>query len=142
MSLSHDKARNLFGKFIAFNQMLSTQQEVENFYGMSYRTDTWQMWANCEEEHLPSSRMLCAHAGLHLAIQESEETPNTFQFAVMMGPFDLLTGDDPELLYRQMGGSVKAILGTAQLHIHALGWPCHEECQCDSILSEEDYGIV
>jgi len=43
------------------------------------------------------------------------------------------------LLYRQMNHSVKAVLATAELHIHALGWPCHDECECESILSEENY---
>ena len=43
----------------------------------------------------------------------------------MMGPFDLIRGDDPEVLYRQMVKSVKAVLATSSLHIHALGYPCH-----------------
>lgn len=119
--------------------MLSDQQECTNYYGFSYRMDTWQLWSDCDEEHLPSSRMLCAHAGLHMSIRELDARPEEAEFAVMLGPFDLMTGDDPELLYRQMNHSVKAVLATAELHIHALGWPCHDDCECESILSEENY---
>jgi len=57
----------------------------------------------------------------------------------MMGPFDLMRGSDPELLYRQMVKSVKAVLATSQLHIHALGYPCHDDCECEQILAEENY---
>ena len=139
MAISYEKARKLFGKFISFNQMLSDQVGTQNYYQFSYRLDTYQLWADCDEEHLPSSRMLCAHAGLHMAIIESEGKLGECEFAVMLGPFDLMRGDDPELMYRQMTKSVKAVMGTAQLHLHALGYPCHEECDCESILEEENY---
>ncbi len=139
MALAPEEARKRFGKFIAFNEMLSDQVEVENYYGMEYRTDTWQMWADCDDEHLQSSRMLCAHAGLHVAIVEADKSSDLAEFAVMVGPFDLIRDDDPEILFRQMRKSVKAVLATAQLHIHALGYPCHNDCECESILAEENY---
>lgn len=139
MPITHKNARRLFGKFVAFNQMLSEQQEVENYYGLSYRMDTWQMWSECDGDHEPNSRTLCCHNGLHMAIKDCERPLGQAEFAVMLGPFDLMVGDDPELLYRQMNNSVKAVLATAQLHIHALGWPCHDECECEQILSEENY---
>jgi hypothetical protein len=140
VAISYENARRLFGKFIAFNKMLSEQQGCENYYGFSYRMDTWQLWSDCDDQHSSfPARMLCAHAGLHLAIRESERHLDKAEFAVMLGPFDLMSGDDPELLYRQMNHSVKAVLATAQLHIHALGWPCHDDCECESILAEENY---
>ena len=139
MPIAHKNARRLFGKFVAFNQMLSEQQEVDNYYGLSYRMDTWQMWSECDGDHEPNSRTLCHHSGLHLTIKDCKKPMGHAEFAVMLGPFDLMTGDDPELLYRQMNNSVKAVLATAQLHIHALGWPCHDDCQCEQILSEENY---
>jgi hypothetical protein len=139
MTLSYEKARELFGKFISFNNMLSEQVDTENYYGFSYRLDTYQLWADCDEDHLPSSRTLCAHAGLHIAIIESENKLERVEFGVMLGPFDLMRGDDPELLYRQMTKSVKTVMGTAQLHLHALGYPCHDDCECGSILEEENY---
>ena len=71
MAITSDEARRLFGKFIGFNKMLSEQQDVNNYYGFAYRMDTWQLWADCEDEHLPSSRMLCAHGGLHITIIDS-----------------------------------------------------------------------
>ena len=139
MAITSDEARRLFGKFIGFNKMLSEQQDVNNYYGFAYRMDTWQLWADCEDEHLPSSRMLCAHGGLHITIIDSAKHMDKCEFAVMVGPFDLMTGDDPELLYRQMQASVKAVLATAQLPIHALGYPCHDDCECEQILQEENY---
>ncbi len=140
MAISYENARRLFGKFIAFNKMLSEQQECDNYYGFSYRMDTWQLWSDCDDQHQSfPARTLCSHAGLHLAIRESEKHLDKAEFAVMLGPFDLMSGDDPELLYRQMNHSVKAVLATAQLHIHALGWPCHDDCECESILAEENY---
>ena len=117
MALTEESARKLFGKFITFNQMLSEQNDDENYYGFSYRLDTWQLWAECEEEHLPQSRMLCSHAGLHMAIVPSQTKLDRAEFAIMMGCFDLMRGDDPELLYRQMVKSVKAVLSTASLHL-------------------------
>lgn len=139
MALTHDDCRKLFGKFISFNKMLSEQIAEDNYYGVEYRMDTWQLWAECDEEHLPSSRMLCAHAGLHVAIVEADKSSDLAEFAVMVGPFDLIRDDDPEILFRQMRKSVKAVLATAQLHIHALGYPCHNDCECESILAEENY---
>ena len=139
MAITPAEARRLFGKFIGFNKMLSEQQDVDNYYGFAYRMDTWQLWADCEEDHLPSSRMLCAHGGLHMTIIDSVKHMDKREFAVMVGPFDLMTGDDPELLYRQMQASVKAVLATAQLHVHALGYPCHDDCECEQILQEENY---
>ena len=137
MALTEESARKLFGKLITFNAMLSEQNDDENYYGFSYRLDTWQLWAECEEEHLPQSRMLCSHAGLHMAIVPSQTKLDRAEFAIMMGCFDLMRGEDPELLYRQMVKSVKAVLSTASLHIHALGYPCHDECDCEEILAEE-----
>ena len=139
MALTQDDARKLFGKFVSFNQMLSDQTDEVNYYGFNYRMDTWQLWADCDEEHLPTSRMLCAHAGLHLAIVQSNNKLDRAEFAIMMGPFDLIRGDDPEVLYRQMVKSVKAVLATSSLHIHALGYPCHDDCQCEEILSDEEF---
>jgi hypothetical protein len=139
MALTHDDCRKMFGKFISFNKMLSDQTEEENYYGISYRMDTYQLWAECSDEHLPSSRMLCDHAGLHLTIVSHEHISERAEFAIMMGPFDLMRGSDPELLYRQMVKSVKAVLATSQLHIHALGYPCHDDCECEQILAEENY---
>jgi len=137
--MTPERARLMFSKFVAFNQMLSEQQEVGNYYGFSYRFDTWQLWADCEEEHPLDRQTMCAHSGLHMTIREAEKDSSKSEFAIMLGPFDLMSGDDPELLYRQMNHSVKAVLATAELHIHALGWPCHDECECESILSEENY---
>ena len=139
MAMSPDEARKKFGKFIAFNKMLSDQTENPNYYGIAYRMDTFQLWADCDDDHLPRSRMLCSHAGLHLSIVDCERELGKAEFAVMMGPFDLMRDDDPELLFRQMTKSVKAVLATSQLHIHALGYPCHEDCECESILAEENY---
>ena len=122
MALTQDDARKLFGKFVSFNQMLSDQTDEANYYGFNYRMDTWQLWADCDEEHLQSNNKL-----------------DRAEFAIMMGPFDLIRGDDPEVLYRQMVKSVKAVLATSSLHIHALGYPCHDDCQCEEILSDEEF---
>lgn len=138
MAMNEEECRKMFGKFISFNKFLSDQTDDDNYYGFSYRLDTWQLWADCDEEHLPQSRMLCAHAGLHMAIVPHTRLLDKSEFAVMMGPFDLMRGKDPELLYRQMVRSVKAVLATSSLHIHALGYPCHDDCECEDILSEED----
>lgn len=140
MALRTEAARKLFGKFVSFNQMLSEQTDDDNYYGFSYRMDTWQLWANCNEEHLPTSRMLCSHAGLHMAIVPAMTKVNKSEFAVMMGPFDLMRADDPEILYRQMVKSIKAVMATSSLHIHALGYPCHDDCECEDILTDEGYG--
>jgi|TARA_Y100001951_G_C11293257_1_gene273721 hypothetical protein len=139
MAMTHEDCRKLFGKFISFNKMLSNQVDDENYYGLSYRMDTFQLWAECPEQHLPSSRMLCGHAGLHMAIVPDEHHYDKSEFAIMMGPFDLMRGSDPELLFRQMVKSVKAVMATSQLHIHALGYPCHDDCECEQILAEENY---
>ncbi len=139
MALTQDDARKLFGKFVSFNQMLSEQTDEDNYYGFSYRMDTWQLWADCEEEHLAASRMLCAHAGLHMAVVPASSKLDRAEFAIMLGPFDLMRGDDPEVMYRQMVKSVKAVLATSSLHIHALGYPCHDDCECEEILSDEDF---
>ena len=140
MALGTDAARKLFGKFVSFNKMLSDQTDDDNYYGFSYRMDTWQLWADCEEDHLPTSRMLCSHAGLHMAIVPAMNKMDKSEFAVMMGPFDLMRGDDPEVLYRQMVKSIKAVMATSSLHIHALGYPCHDDCECEDILSDEGFG--
>ena len=74
-----------------------------------------------------------------MAIVEADKSSDLAEFAVMVGPFDLIRDDDPEILFRQMRKSGKAVVATAQLHIHALGYPCHNDCECESILAEENY---
>jgi hypothetical protein len=129
--MSIPDAQDQFLTFIDYNHLLS-EQTGSNYYNFAYRLDTWQIWPICKGEHPEPNEegYPCANPGIHATI-DSVDDGDGEPFVAMLGPFELMRGDDIEWLYRTMTKSIASIMQFSMIHIHLLGYPCHEECGCN-----------
>jgi hypothetical protein len=100
----------------------------ETPYG--YRLDTYQLWPACDGNHMtsPERPFGCVNPGIVIGIDTDDpEQP----FIASLGPWELMRSDNLFHLYDLTVETLVPVVLTASLHLHVLGYPCHESCCCD-----------
>lgn len=100
----------------------------------SYRLDTWQLWPECDGNHQasPQHPFGCINPGIVVTVNPDEDPEQPF--VATLGPWELMRSDDLAHLYDLTVDTLAPAVMTASLHLHLLGFPCHEDCcSCDPV---------
>jgi hypothetical protein len=106
-------------------------------YPFGYRLDTFQLWTLCDGSHRVTAehRFGCINPGVHIEIDLFDPAE---PFVCSLGPWTLMTSADLPTLYEITVETIIPTVAAALIHLHTLGWPCHETCDCDPEEDDEE----
>jgi hypothetical protein len=98
-----------------------------------YRLDTYQVWPTCDGEHEITPKRLfgCVNPGIVITVNPDDDPEQPF--VASLGPWELMRSDDLAHLYDLTVDTLAPAVMTASIHLHFLGYPCHECCECDEL---------